>query len=124
MKAFPAGYITNHESQEGTGDGKMQCNHDCFNCKYSDCVSKNNDKTTPWERDVLKGALGGWERQSTDKYVKFMLNSGIPANIIGAILHKTKGEMEDSIKRIKRAAKGTAIPKAAGRKLNTNIISV
>lgn len=70
--------------------GWIDCNHDCFNCKFPDCV--NSGPARPNEVSILKGVHGGWEKEAQIKIMNYMLSNGCDSKEIAAALHMTKSE--------------------------------
>jgi hypothetical protein len=81
----------NHQAgKAGEMMGWIECDHDCFNCKLSDCV--NNGPARPNETAILRGVHGGWEKEGQIKVMNYMLSTGCKWEEIAAALHMTKSE--------------------------------
>lgn len=78
----------------------MKCNHDCFHCKYPDCVSSDHI-ITPWESAVMKGAHGGWNFENRVALAARMMHFGNDSSEIILGLNVTS----ETFQKIRRAAK-------------------
>lgn len=83
----------------------MICNHDCFHCRFHDCMAPSNDSMTPWESAVLHGAMGKWERDMIDRQVSRMISAGYGWAEISRTLDISASDINNATIRIKRAAK-------------------
>ena len=70
--------------------GWIECDHDCFNCGYPDCI--NNGPARPSEVSIIRGVHGGWEQEAQIKIMNYMLSNGCEGKEIAAALHLTKSE--------------------------------
>lgn len=59
----------------------MICDHDCFHCKFSDCVVPGNI-ITPEESKIMKGAHGGWDFENRVALAARMMKLGKDSSAI------------------------------------------
>lgn len=74
----------------------MKCNHDCFHCKYPDCVC-GYDHIAPEIKDI-NDALFGWDFEIRKKRVIDLLNRGYSVTWIKAAMDLTNGEFSACLK--------------------------
>ena len=74
----------------------MKCNHDCFHCKYPDCVC-GYDRISTEIKDI-NNALFGWDFEIRKKRVTELLRRGYSEVWIKAAMNLTNGEFQACIK--------------------------
>ena len=77
----------------------MICDHDCFHCKFADCVLPGNVITRE-ESEIMKGAHGGWDFENKAALFIHMRENGMNISQIVLGLDITDG----SLQKVKRKA--------------------